>query len=124
MFEIFVRQFLLNLGTLARAGLARCYVPVEESLPFLRGRILFHEQLRRNVADQTRFHVVHDELSVNRPANRLIHSALARLAPRVRSGENRQPLMPRARRRRSIFQRRALRMKRLPESNRGNSLQL
>ena len=92
MLEIFVRQFLLNLATLARAGLARRYVPVEESLPFLRGRLLFREQLRRNVADQARFHVAHDELSVNRPANRLIHSALARLAPGVRSGENRQLL--------------------------------
>lgn len=92
MLEIFVRQFLLNLGTLVRAGLARRYVPVEESLPFLRGRILFGEQLRRNLADQTRFHVTHDELSVDRPANRLIHSALARLAPAVRSGENRQRL--------------------------------
>ena len=92
MLEIFVRQFLRDLGTLARAGLARRYIPVEENLPFLRGRILFHEQLRRNVADQTRFHVSHDELSVNRPANRLIHSALARLAPGVRSSENRQLL--------------------------------
>ena len=92
MLEIFVRQFLLNLGTLVRAGLARRYVPVQESLPFLRGRILFGEQLRRNFADQTRFHVTHDELSVDRPANRLIHSALARLAPAVRSGENRQRL--------------------------------
>ena len=92
MLEIFVRQFLLNLGTLARAGLARRYVPVEESLPFLRGRLLFREQLRQNVADRTRFHVAHDELSVNRPANRLIRSALARLAPGVRSSENRQLL--------------------------------
>ena len=92
MLEIFVRQFLANLSTLTRSGLARRYVPVEESLPFLRGRILFHEQLRLNVADQTRFHVAHDELSIDRPANRLIHSALARLAPGVRSGENRQLL--------------------------------
>ena len=92
MLEVFVRQFLLNLGTLARAGLARRYVPVEESLPVLRGRLLFREQLRRNVADQARFHVAHDELSINRPANRLIHSALARLTPGARSGENRQLL--------------------------------
>ena len=92
MLEVFVRQFLRNLRTLARAGLARRYVPVEESLPFLRGRLLFREQLRRNVADQALFHVAHDELSINRPANRLIHSALARLAPGVRSGETRQLL--------------------------------
>ena len=92
MLEVFVRQFLRNLGILARAGLARRYVPVEESLPFLRGRILFREQLRRNLADRARFHVAHDKLSVNRPANRLIHTALARLAPGVRSGETRQLL--------------------------------
>ena len=92
MLEIFVRLFLVNLATLARAGLARRYVPVEEDLPFLRGRILFREQLRRNVADQARFHVAHDELSVDQPANRLIHSALARLAPGVRNAENRQLL--------------------------------
>ena len=47
MLEVFVRQFLRNLETLARTGLARRYVPVEESLPFLRGRILFREQLRQ-----------------------------------------------------------------------------
>ena len=92
MLEVFVRQFLRNVETLTRAGFARRYVLVEESLPYLRGRLLFREQLRRNVADQVRFHVSHDELSVNRPANRLIHSTLAKLAPGVRSGENRQHL--------------------------------
>ena len=92
MLEIFVRQFLRNLETLARAGLARRYLLVEESLPYLRGRLLFREQLRRNVANRARFHVAHDELSVNRPANRLIHSALVRLETGVRSGENRQLL--------------------------------
>jgi len=41
------------------------------------------------VADRIRFRVAHDELGINRPANRLIRSALARLEPGVRSGENR-----------------------------------
>lgn len=92
MLEIFVRQFLVNLNTLARNGLARRYIPVEENLPYLRGRLLFREQVRENLANQARFYVTHDELSVNRPANRLIHSALAKLAPGVRSSENRQLL--------------------------------
>ena len=42
--------------------------------------------------NQARFYVSHDELSVNRPANRLIHSALAQLKPQVRGVENRQLL--------------------------------
>ena len=33
MLDVFVRQFLLNVNALARAGLARRYVPVEENLP-------------------------------------------------------------------------------------------
>ena len=43
---------------------------------------------------QTRraFFCAHDVLSVNRPANRLIHTALTRIAPRVQTSENRQLL--------------------------------
>ena len=88
MLEVFVRQFLDNLNALARGGLARRYVPVEENLPYLRGRLLFREQIRENLINQARFYVAHDELSVNRPANRLIHSALAKLKPQVRNTEN------------------------------------
>lgn len=92
MLEVFVRRFLDSLNALARAGLARRYVAVEENLPFLRGRLLFREQIRENLVDRARFHVAHDELSVNRPANRLIHSALVRLKPLVRTTENRRML--------------------------------
>ena len=92
MLEVFVRQFLDNLNTLARGGLARRYVLVEENLPYLRGRLLFREQIRENLTNQARFYVAHDELSVNRPANRLIHSALARLGPLAREAENRRLL--------------------------------
>ena len=92
MLEVFVRRFLDSLNVLTRAGLARRYVPVEENLPYLRGRLLFREQIRENLVNQARFYVAHDELSVNRPANRLIHSALARLRPLVRNTENRRLL--------------------------------
>lgn len=92
MLEVFVRLFLDNLGLLVRGGLSRRYVRVEENLPYLRGRILFQHQLRENLVDQSRFFVEHDELSVNRPANRLIQSTLSRLRPVVRNEENRQLL--------------------------------
>ena len=92
MLEVFVRQFLHLLQALVRTGLARRYVSVEENLPYLRGRLLFADHLRENVSNRTRFYTAHDELSVNRPANRLIHAALVRLAPRVRNETNRQLL--------------------------------
>ena len=92
MLEVFVQQFLLNLNSLVRSGVARRYVPVEENLPYLRGRIRFREHIRENLTNRARFFVTHDELSVNRPTNRLIRSTLDRLASQVRSGENRQLL--------------------------------
>ena len=92
MLEVFVRLFLDRLNVLARAGLARRYVPVEENLPYLRGRLLFREQIRENLVNRARFYVAHDELSVNRPANRLIHSALAKLKPLVSNADNRRML--------------------------------
>ena len=92
MLDVFVRRFLAETSELARAGLARRYIPVEENLPYLRGRLLFHDQLRENLTNEARFFVAHDELSINRPANRLIHSTLLRLAPGLRSEENRMLL--------------------------------
>ena len=92
MLEVFVRQFLVNLNTLTRGGLARRYIPIEENLPYLGGRILFHEQIRENLINHARFYVSHDELSVNRPSNRLIHSTMAKLIPLVRNTENRRLL--------------------------------
>ena len=92
MLDVFVRQFLRMLAPIARNGLARRYVNVEENLRYLRGRIVFGSHLRENASNRTRFYTSRDELSVNRPANRLIHTALNRLASRVRNPANRQLL--------------------------------
>ena len=92
MLEAFVFLFLHNLAHLARHGLARRYVPVEDNLPYLRGRLLFREQLRENLTNRARFFVAHDEFNANRPANRLIRSTLSRLRRSVRNDANRQLL--------------------------------
>ena len=92
MLEVFVRQFLNFLSTLIRGGLSRRYINVEENLPYLRGRLLFSDHLRQNASNRSRFYISHDELSVNRPANRLIHAALQSLVPRVHNQTNRQLL--------------------------------
>ena len=92
MLEAFVFLFLHNLAHLARHGLARRYVPVEDNLPYLRGRLLFREQLRENLTNRARFFVAHDEFNANRPANRLIRSTLSRLGRSVRNDANQQLL--------------------------------
>ena len=92
MLEIFVHQFLVHLNVLARNGLAKRYIPMEENLPYVRGRLLFRENIRENLVNLARFYVAHNELSVNRPANRLIQSVLTRLTHEVQLNESRQLL--------------------------------
>ena len=92
MLDVFVRHFLHLLTALVRGGPARRYVSVEENLPYLGGRLLFNDHLRENASNRTRFYTAHDELSVNQPANRLIHAALLRLVPQIRNETNRQLL--------------------------------
>ena len=90
MFEAFVHLFLVSVVLLTRRGLARTYRAQEANLPCLRGRILFPLHVRENLVDRTRFYVGYDEFTADRPANRLIHGALRRLAGVVRHPANRQ----------------------------------
>ncbi len=92
MLEVFAHLFLQNLSHLARQGLARRYVRVEDNLPYLRGRLLFQQHVRENLTNRARFYVAHDEFNSNRPANRLVRSSLDRLKRIVRNEENRRLL--------------------------------
>ena len=92
MLEVFVHLFLNNLVLLIQRGLARHYQPVEDNQPYLRGRILFPQHIRENVANRARFYVGYDEFSANRPANRLIHSTIHKLMGSVRQPRNQQLL--------------------------------
>ena len=92
MLDAFVRQFLLELAALFRHALARRYVPIEENLPLLRGRLMFKEHIRENACNRTRFFTACDELSVDRPANRLIRRAVQDLSTRIHDPVNRQLL--------------------------------
>ena len=90
MWEAFYFLFLQSVVRLAQRGLARRYRTVENNLPFLRGRIRFPEHLRQNAVNRARFFVAYDEFSADRPANRLIRTALDWLAVRARRPRNQQ----------------------------------
>ena len=92
MLEAFIRLFLDNLVSLTRRGIARHYQPVDDNLSCLKGRLLFPQHLRINLANQSRFYVRFDEFSADRPANRLINSAIHQLMPIVRQPQNQQLL--------------------------------
>ena len=92
MLEVFVHLFLNNLVLLTQRGLVRHYQSEEDNQPYLRGRILFPQHIRENLANRARFYVGYDEFSANRPANRLIHSTIHKLMGSVRQPRNQQLL--------------------------------
>ena len=92
MLEAFIRLFLDNLVSLTQRGMAKHYQAVEDNLACLKGRLLFSQHLRNNLTNQARFYVRFDEFIADRPANRLINSAIHKLIPMVRQPQNQQLL--------------------------------
>ena len=76
LMEIFIYMFLTEVQKLLQKGLAHAYVPQEDNLYCLRGKLDFAGQLRYNLVHAERFYVRYDEWTPDRPANRVIKCAL------------------------------------------------
>lgn len=86
--EWIIQQFLQELDALVRRGLRFDYRPVEEEVRFLRGRLRVAQQVRQPVGRQHLFQVEHQVFDANRPENRLIAAALAKVAGMTRDPAN------------------------------------
>ena len=86
--EWIIQQFLQELDHLVRRGLRFDYHPVEEELRFLRGRLRVARQLRQPAGRQHLFQVEHQVFDANRPENRLIATALDKVARMTREPSN------------------------------------
>jgi 5-methylcytosine-specific restriction enzyme subunit McrC len=78
--EWLVARFLGEVEALLRRGIRLRYVEREENLTTVRGRPLPIENLRHNTFAPHRFFCRYEDLSPDRPENRLIRSALSRVA--------------------------------------------
>jgi len=86
--EVFISIFLADLARLIQKGIARDYVNREENQPFLKGKLLFNQNIKYNLTHKERFYVSYDEFLSDRPENRLIRSTLLFLAKKSRSNNN------------------------------------
>ena len=84
LFEVFVRQFLQSVNTLVKRGLRSEYIRQEANQGFMKGKLLTAMQLKHNLVNKHRFYVEYDEYLQDRPVNRLIHSALQKVAQYTR----------------------------------------
>jgi 5-methylcytosine-specific restriction enzyme subunit McrC len=88
LLEVYITQFLSLVNQLIKRGIRSDYISVQKNSRFIKGRILIAQQLRRNTFHQERFYIEYQEYQVNRPANRLIKSALLLVAKLACSAQN------------------------------------
>jgi 5-methylcytosine-specific restriction enzyme subunit McrC len=76
LWEVFISEFLREVQLLVKRGLRAQYVRQSGNLFSLRGKLEVARHLRENLCRADRFFTAHDSFSVDRPENRLLHSAV------------------------------------------------
>lgn len=79
VYEIFINMYLQSVSELCKRGLKSAYLVDDDNLPVFKGKMVFKEQIKRNLVHKEKFYVSYDEYSLNRPENRLIKSTLLKL---------------------------------------------
>lgn len=74
--DIFIRMFIEEVFTLVKHGLKSDYLEHQDNGRFYKGKLLFSQHLKHNVAHKERFFIEYDEFSPNRPENRLIKTTV------------------------------------------------
>lgn len=82
LLEIFVIMFLNELETLIKKGLKSDYIECEQNRKFLKGKLLFTQNLKHNFAHKERFCTASDEFTSDIAPNKLIKSTLLLLSTR------------------------------------------
>lgn len=76
LMDIFVQQFVTSLEAIVRKGLKHDYLRQQNNLPWLKGKLLVSEQLKKNSVRRDRFYVEYDEYRIERLENRLLKTAI------------------------------------------------
>lgn len=92
LLEVFITQFLQSVNTVVKRGLRSDYVARQDNLAFLKGKINVGKQISHNFINKHKFYVEYDEFLQDRPANRLLHSALVAVNSYTRSAKNQKLL--------------------------------
>lgn len=80
LLEIFVIMFLNELEMLIKKGLKSDYIEREQNRKFLKGKLLFTQNLKHNFAHKERFFTASDEFIADIAPNRLIVSTILLLS--------------------------------------------
>ena len=92
IFEIFIKMFIDEMFFIVKRGLKCSYETVEENANFFKGKMMFSQQVRYNIAHKERNYVEYDAFTANRPENRLLKATLQYLYKHSSSSKNRNDI--------------------------------
>ncbi|EAP93674.1 hypothetical protein V12B01_08170 [Vibrio splendidus 12B01] len=92
LLEVFIGQFINSVLNLVKKGLKSDYVKTVDNLVYQKGKLVSAGQLRNNLVTKHKFYCEYQEYLVDRPANRLLHSALNIVAKLSRSPKHKKQL--------------------------------
>ena len=79
---ILIRIFCSLMEKLFKRGIKKFYSPQQENLPYLKGKIIFSEHIKRNITSKEKFFVEYDEFTDDIAENRVLKSACEYLLPK------------------------------------------
>jgi 5-methylcytosine-specific restriction enzyme subunit McrC len=92
IYEVFISMFIDYLNKLIHKGIKSEYIEKEENQKFLKGKLQFTKQIRKNYIHKEKFYVKFDEYLPNRAENRLIKSTISLLLKKTRNYKNKKDL--------------------------------
>lgn len=94
LLDVFIQQFIDSVQQIVRQGLKRDYLRLQDNLPWMKGKLQISAQLTKNCIRKDRFQVEFDEYNVERPENRILKTALAKVYRQTRHPQLLQQLRP------------------------------
>jgi 5-methylcytosine-specific restriction enzyme subunit McrC len=76
LLDIYFESFLSEVAELVHHGLVRRYRQTCGDLPALKGRIIFQQQIAKNIVHRERFFTAHESYDRNNPFNQILRVAL------------------------------------------------
>jgi len=76
LLDIYIQEYLKEVTLLLRKGLRKQYRFVEDNTTTLKGRLLFHKQIQKNLIHKERFYTSHQTYDKNHKLNQILLKAL------------------------------------------------
>jgi 5-methylcytosine-specific restriction enzyme subunit McrC len=88
LYELFVAMYIKEVQILVKHGIRSSYVQEEDNLNCLKGKLVFSQHIKYNMAHKEKFYFAYDDFNMNTPENRIVKATLEKLLKITQSAKN------------------------------------